>query len=243
MHGVKPQSVETIVVQPHQRVSDQELAHDGPIAPLKIDGRTPTGRMTVAEEFFGVAVQIVQLRPEMIIHHVKVHHQIQSMSRPQKTLEVLRRAIARIGCIQQHAIVAPVMAPRYVVDWHQLDGSDAEVPKIRQLLFDPGIRSLLAEGADMHLVYDGLRPGPSRIRIGISQRGRIHYFARPTDIVGLEERRWIGNDQVLVDAKLVARADASRRALQMIPAVVTAKHATRRLTDLKQIDDGGSRRP
>ncbi|MEY9468079.1 hypothetical protein ABH992_000478 [Bradyrhizobium yuanmingense] len=144
----------------------------------------------------------------MVIDDVEIDHDVEGMRRAQQPLEILRPAIAGIRRVQEHAVIAPIVPPGDVVERHQLDGGDAEIAKIRQLLLDAGIGPLLAERADMQLVDHGFRPGTARIEHRVPQRGRIDHLARRADVVRLEARGGIGHDEVLVDPELIARAGA-----------------------------------
>ena len=67
--------------QPHQRVLDQELAHERAVVSLEVDGRAPAGAVARGEEAFRVEVQVIQLRPEMVIDDVEIDHDVEGVRR------------------------------------------------------------------------------------------------------------------------------------------------------------------
>lgn len=72
VHGIQPQPVEAIFHQPHQRVVEEERAH---FRLAEVDGGAPGRVHVVAEDAAGVVVQVVALRPEVVVDHVEEHHQ------------------------------------------------------------------------------------------------------------------------------------------------------------------------
>src|SRR3954470_20969722 len=98
-----------------------------------------------------------------------------------------------------------------IVEGHQLDGRDPEIAQIRQPLLDAGISPPLAEGADVELIDHGFRPGTPRIDDGVPQSRRIDDLTRSSDIVRLEQRGRIRDDQISIDPELIARAGMSGR--------------------------------
>jgi len=44
--------------------------------------------------------------------------------------EVVRPAVARIGCKEKNAVVAPIAAAGEVGQWHQLQRRDAEIDQV-----------------------------------------------------------------------------------------------------------------
>ena len=75
MNRIEPQAVETIAVEPMQRISDRECAH---LRNAIIDGVAPR-RMRGSEERRRIAVQEVSFRAEMIVDDVEKHHEAARM--------------------------------------------------------------------------------------------------------------------------------------------------------------------
>jgi hypothetical protein len=56
--------------------------------------------MSIGKEGFGVAVQVIQLGPEMIIDGVQIDHDVVLMRGAQEPLKVFGSSISRIRCVQ-----------------------------------------------------------------------------------------------------------------------------------------------
>ena len=124
-------------------------------------------------------------------------------------LQLLRPAVRRVGRVRQHAVVAPVALAGEVGERHQLDRGDAEVDQRLQLLRRAGVGALGREGADVQLVDHRLAPRPAGPGVVAPLVGlRVDHLARPVDVLGLEARGRVGNQQLAVDAVAVARAGA-----------------------------------
>lgn len=74
MHGIEAQPVETVFVQPVERVLGKVPAHLGA---AKVDRRAPRGRDIVAEELRRVGGEIVPVGTEMVVDDIEEHHQPQ----------------------------------------------------------------------------------------------------------------------------------------------------------------------
>src|SRR5215469_13050104 len=71
MNGIEPKTVETIALEPVERVTDRESSH---LWHVIIDGVAPR-RMSRGEECRRVMVEIVTFRAEMIVDDVEKHHE------------------------------------------------------------------------------------------------------------------------------------------------------------------------
>ena len=82
------------------RLREQELPHELALCAFKIDCRSPSRGMPIGKEGFGVAMQVIQLGPEMIINHIQIHHDTVFMRGAQKPLEVFGSSILCIRRVQ-----------------------------------------------------------------------------------------------------------------------------------------------
>ncbi len=152
VHGIETQAVDAIVLHPHQGVVDEIVTH---FAAAKIDGRAPGCVYVLAEEVAGVLAQVIAIGAEVVVHHVDEHHQAQLVGTVDQATQLVWRAVGGVGCVRQHAVVAPVAATGKLAQRHQLDGGDTQLGQRRQLLCDCRVA---AQRADMHLIEHCLLP-------------------------------------------------------------------------------------
>ncbi|MNP79418.1 hypothetical protein D3C76_1772570 [compost metagenome] len=76
MHRVQAQPVHAVVLQPHQGVFDEEVAHR---FTAEVDGRAPGCLPVGAEEVAGIVAEVIALRAEVVVDHIQQHHQAQLM--------------------------------------------------------------------------------------------------------------------------------------------------------------------
>jgi hypothetical protein len=120
VHGVDAQAVEVELLQPVQRVVDEEVAHPAAARALEVDGRAPGRVQRRIEEVGCVGVQVVALGSEVVVDHVQQHHQSTLVRGGHKGLQIVGRAVAGFGGERQHAVVAPAAATGKVGHRHQL---------------------------------------------------------------------------------------------------------------------------
>jgi len=70
--------------------------------------------MSVGEEGRRIAAEEIALRAEVIVDDVQKHRQPAQMRLVDQRLEVLRPAIGAVGCIPEHAVIAPAAAAKEV---------------------------------------------------------------------------------------------------------------------------------
>src|SRR3982074_3211203 len=75
LHRVQTQSVEAVLLEPVERVMNEEVAHGAALLAIVIDGRTPGRLMHWIEELWSIGVKVVALRPEMVVADVQKNHQ------------------------------------------------------------------------------------------------------------------------------------------------------------------------
>ena len=93
VHGVEPQAVEAVLLQPVERVVDEVVAH-GLLA--EVDRGTPRRLEVLGEEAGRVEAEIVTLGPEVVVDHVEEDHQAEAVRLVDRAPSA-RRACRRDG--------------------------------------------------------------------------------------------------------------------------------------------------
>jgi hypothetical protein len=188
-HGIDPEPVDMIALQPMQRARDQETLH---LAATEIvDVGVP-----VAVEAFARVEMLVQCRAvearqamwigrEMRRHPVEQQGNAVGVQRIDEAREGLRRAEPGRRREEAQRLIAPRTAERMLGDRQELDMGEAELGDIGDQALDGEIphRAALVAGpqprADMHLVdrdrrLRSLAPGPAchPLVVGPSERPR-----------------------------------------------------------------------
>ena len=206
MHRIQAQAVEVELLEPVERVVDEEVAHRARMLSVEVERRAPGRMPRLVEELRRVLAEVIPLRAEMVVDHVEQHHQAAGMGGGHQALQVLRRAVGGIGRVRQHAVVAPIAPAGTIGERQKLDRGNAEPREVIEAP-DGGIESPFGgKSADMQLVDHGLMPRaafPVRIRPG--ERHRIDHHARGMHILGIPARSGVGHADAVVDAVLVGR--------------------------------------
>ena len=101
MHRVEPQAVEAKLVDPIERVLDDELPHRRRCRAVVIDRVAPGRLVTVGEKVAARRAQIVPVRAEVIVDDVEHHREAARVRRVDEGLEPLRAAVVRVGRIAE----------------------------------------------------------------------------------------------------------------------------------------------
>src|SRR5262249_17032935 len=148
VNRIETQTVETIFLEPVERIVDEIIAH-GPLR--EIDRGAPGGLAALGEKLRGIMVKIIPLGPEMIVDDVQHHHEAVSVRGVYEGLEIVGRPILRIGGEGQYTIIAPVARTRKIRNGHQFEGGDAEICERGKLGGDVVEATLRRERADVEL--------------------------------------------------------------------------------------------
>ncbi len=218
VHRVEAQPIEPVLHQPGQHIAGEIAAH---FRAMEVDRRSPRGLLVLSEELRRVAVQVISIGAEMIIHHVEKDHQAEPVGGIDQRLQLVRRAIGAVRGVGQHAVVTPVVSAGEIIDRHQLDRRDAKLLQPRQSLGDTGKS---AHRADMQLIQHGFAPWPpTPIPVPPHITSRIHHHARPVHIIRLKPRGGIGHQHAIRQPIPVARARPACR-VHAEPTVRRALH-------------------
>ncbi len=218
VHCIQAQPVKSILLQPHQRVVDEEALH---MRLFEVDGLTPRRAAPAVEEALGILRQMVALWPEMVVDHVKQHRQAGGMRRIYEALECIGPAIGLCRGVGKRTVIAPVAAAWKLRHRHQLNGGDARGRQHRQLRRQ---RGKPAGGFDVHLVDHHVRPGHAAPVLRLPGMGILgQHGAGAFNALGLPARSGIGHLAAIRQTKTVAIALHRRRADPM-QAIGLPKH-------------------
>ncbi len=96
--------------------------------------------------------QIVTIRAEMVVNHVKDHREASSVRRIDQGAKIIRVSVSSGRSEEGDAIVTPVAITREIGNRHQLDGSDAEIAQIIQLVYRGKERAFRRKRAHVQFV-------------------------------------------------------------------------------------------
>jgi hypothetical protein len=172
-----------------------------------------------------IDLQIISLRPEVIIDHVKQDADAFGVGGIDQGLEVFGLPVAAVGREQVAAVIAPVPTAWKIGDRHDLDRGNAQISQQIQLFYRRDERSFRGERADMQLVDDHLLPGatapacvPPEIAAGIDD------LAGSFDILGLEARSRVGDFLAVLEHKAVAHPCAGILHFDLVPTSHYRRH-------------------
>jgi hypothetical protein len=222
---VQAQTVQMELLQPVERVVDEEVPHGPGSGPVEVDHRTPRRLVGSGEEGRRVGGQVVALRTEVVVHHVQHHHEPAPVGSGHQPLEVLGRSIGMLRRERQHTVVAPVAQAGELRHRHQLEDGGAQPGQVVQAPLHPGERALRGEGAHVQFVDHGLRPGPpAPVPVRPAEGQRVAHLAGAMDPLGVAPGSGIRHPDPPVDFKAVQAADPGFRAIQREPAAGHRQH-------------------
>src|SRR5262249_51568256 len=108
MNRVKPQPVEVILLQPVQRVMNEEIANGPALWSVEIDAITPGAAVPLGKELRRIRSKIVSFRAEMVVHNIQQNHHAAKVSRLYKPLEIFRTPINAVRSVAKDAVVSPI---------------------------------------------------------------------------------------------------------------------------------------
>ena len=161
--------------------------------------------MAVRQNIRRIAWQVVPVWSKMIVDDVEEHRDAASMRRLDKSLEMLRAAVAGVGCIRQHAVVAPSPSAGKVADRHDLNCGHSETREMVELLDGGDEGAFRCESPDMQFVEHRVVPRASAPILSPVIACMVDRLARPVDIPRLELRRRIGHKHSIRQLKPIER--------------------------------------
>ncbi len=186
MHGIEAQAIAVIVLQPHQRVVDEEAPHLIAAFLVEVDGVSP-GCLAVWIEIRAEFGGVVTDRPEVVVDHIQNNAQAGCVTGIDKALEAVRTSVGLVRREQGDAVVTPALLTCPGSHRHDLNMRHPQVGKVLQVLDRAIERAFLAEGADMQLIDDGadLRGASPELIVpleaGCDRRVRKGHARHPAD--------------------------------------------------------------
>jgi hypothetical protein len=225
---VHAQPVEAVLLDPVERVVDEEIAHGARALAVEVDRGTPGRLVGVVEERACVLAEVVPLGPEVVVDDVQQHHEAARMRGLDEFLQVAGKAVGRVGRERQHAVVAPVAPSGAIRDRHELDRGHAELGEVVEPLAGGVQSARVRERAQVQLVEHRLVPGPPvPLDVVPRVRARIDHDAGSVHVPGIEARCRIGDHEVVAHAEGVGRSGTDLGNRQLMPSPGKRVHVER----------------
>ena len=125
VHGIKPQSIEVIVAQPHKGVVAKKSTHFIAKGSVEVDSCAPWSRVTVVK-IWAETVQIVAGGSQVVVNNVENNGQTARVAGVNQMLEIIRLTVSMMRRIKVDAIIAPTAASGKFGNRHQFDMRGAE---------------------------------------------------------------------------------------------------------------------
>lgn len=228
VNRVHPQAVEAELLDPVERVVDEEIAHRAGRLAVVVDGRTPRRLVRGVEELRAVGMQVVAFGAEVVVDHVDQHHQAEPVGVVDQRLELVGRAVGGVRREGQHAVVAPVALARKVGQRHELDRGDAQLGQRVKALPRGRESAFGREGADVQFVDHRLLPRPAAPGPVLPCIGRrVDDAARAVHVLRVEARGRVRHAQAVRQAEAIAVAGPRLVQVESVPAFRVVQHAMR----------------
>src|SRR5436305_13373827 len=106
--------------QPIERVVDEEVPDRPAVNSVKVDGAAPGSVVAIGEKLRRVGVEIISLRPKVVIDHIQKDHHATRMSALNEFLEMLGTSVSAIRSEWVYTVVAPISSAGEIRYRHQL---------------------------------------------------------------------------------------------------------------------------
>ena len=176
VHGVQPQPVDVVVLEPHPDVVEDVATHLR--RPLAVEVHQVAPGVASVLEVGTESRQVVTRRPEVVVDDVLDDAEASSVAAVDEALVRRRPAVRLVHREPRHPVVAPVVGAVEGVDRHQLDEVDADALEVVEPRECRVERALRPERADVQLVDH--RPGklpPGPRAVGPVEVGRVEGHA------------------------------------------------------------------
>ena len=197
---VQPQAVDVVLVEPVQRVLDEErMDVFAPLA-VQIDAAAPA-IIPVRQVLAAELERVVARRAEVVVDDIEQDREAEAVGLIDQSSQIVGPAVSPRGSKQVHAVVAPVPPPGKVRQRHQLDRRHTELAQVLQAVRRARECALLGKGADMELVENaflGSDPFPALVRPG--EGAGVHDLGGAVNSLGLEPAGRVGKRSLAVDA-------------------------------------------
>src|SRR5262249_9064673 len=132
MHGVEPERVDAVLLQPHQRAVDEEGADLVAVRTIEIDGVAP-GSAVAAGDVRAEAPGDIPLRTEVVVDDVEDDGEPFPVGSVDEAPQALRPTVGILGGVREDPVVTPITGSGELRDRHQFDGGDTELFQVGQM--------------------------------------------------------------------------------------------------------------
>ena len=128
VHGVEPQGVDVVVLEPHPDVVEDVAAHLRRVLAVEVDQVAP--RVAPGLQVGAEQREVVARGAEVVVHHVLDHPEALRVAGVDEAAVGVGAAVLLVHGEPADAVVAPVVGAVEGVDRQQLDEVDAEVDEV-----------------------------------------------------------------------------------------------------------------
>src|SRR5215470_2457372 len=150
--GVKSQAVEVEFCNPVTGISKKELTHWPGILAIEVERLSPLSGVTVSEIIVGKLLEIIAIRPYMVVDYIENDANSQSMSPINKTAEIVWLAIESRRCEEIYTVIAPTKTSGKLRYRHDFQYRDAGLSQLWQFTHRTDPCTFARERADVHLI-------------------------------------------------------------------------------------------
>src|ERR1700690_2737194 len=97
-----------VFAQPIERVVDEKIPHRTAFRAIEIDSIPPRSVVAIGKELRRIRIQVIALRPEVVVDNIEQDHDPAAMSILNEVLEIFRPAVAAIGSKREDSVITPV---------------------------------------------------------------------------------------------------------------------------------------
>src|SRR6266446_1239936 len=125
LRRIKPQAVEVEFFNPVTGIGKKELTHRPGVLAIEVDRLSPLCGVAVGEVILGKLLEIIAIRPHVIIDHIENDANFQRMRPINKAAKIIRLAIESRRREEIHPVIAPTETAGKLCYWHDLQHRDA----------------------------------------------------------------------------------------------------------------------
>lgn len=242
MDGVEPQCIHAARVEPPERAPDEEPPDLVRAGSVEVERPSPR-RVVPIREVRTERVEVVPLRPEVVVHHVEHDGEAARVAGVHQTPEPVRSAVRALCRVGADAVIPPVARAGKLRDRHELDRRDAQVAQLVQLR-DRGVeRALGRERADVQLIDHITMQRKTDPLFGLPLEFARHDLRRPVHALRLGARGGIRERVAAFEREPVAGARRHVVGDKLEVPALGRMHRGARAVLAHELDAFGLRRP
>ena len=197
---IEPEAVEVELLHPEDRVLPEVIPHRPVVVAVEVERVAPRGLVRGVEIILGVRAEVIAVGAEVVVDGVEDHADPLGVRGVHQGAQVVRMPVGARGRVEEHAVVTPVPAAREIGQRHDLDGRDAQVLEVVELVDGGEERALAGERADVQLVDDEFVQRHAAVASLVLPLvpARRHHLRGPVDALRLIARERVGKRAALV---------------------------------------------